>query len=150
MALNQFAQSVMKGMVDLTVFNQIITVQHKTGESTALSSGDLVKLDPTANGSVPVVVAASADTDIPYGVAILNPMRQETEGGQYLEVAAVGSTIYVEVAGALNRGAEITYSSKGVFKAAVSGDVVIGKLIDEAVAGKLVIRAQIIEPKTLS
>lgn len=156
MALNQFAQSVLAGMVDLTIFNQIFTFQHKNAEANPLLASDLVRLDPTAVGQVPVVVAASLATQKPAGIAILNPMRQSTKGGQLLEVAAPGSTIYVKFSAAVQRDQLVAFNAKGTinaqgvvtdatYKIAASGNYAIGKVLDPTGANGIG-RIQVIEP----
>lgn len=155
MALNQFAQSVMAGMVDLTIFNQIFTFQHKNAEATPIFGSDLVRLDASGVGQVPVVTACTAATQKPAGIAILNPMRQSTKGGQLLEVAAPGSTIYVTFSANVTRDQLVAFNAKGTisgttvtpatYKVAATGNYAIGKVLDVTASGA-VGRIQLIEP----
>lgn len=155
MPLNQFAQSVMPGMVDLTIFNQIFTFQHKVAEATPIFGSDLVRLDATAVGQVPVVTACTAATQKPAGLSILNPMRQSTKGGQLLEVAAPGSTIYVTFSVAVQRDQLVAFNAKGTitgqtvtsatYKVAATGNYAIGKVLDPTGING-VGRIQLIEP----
>lgn len=115
MALNQFAQSVMVGMVDQTVFNNILTVRLNKAAPAALEAGSYVALSPAVAGKVPVVVAGVA-TAVGLGVIVLDPLSSTNKPGRTLSVAAKGSYIYIKVNEAVQRGDKLALNGTGYRK----------------------------------
>lgn len=129
MALNQFTQSVYKGMVDQRLAT-VITVQLDTG-SAAVTPGQLVKFSTDA-GKIPVVTASTAATDAHVGVVTYNPMKASVQPGEIMEIAISGSVVYVEAGAAINRGVSVAYAANAKVVTAVSTNVVAGVMFDNA------------------
>lgn len=132
--LNQFAQSVKTGMVDPTIQNQVYTCQ--AGEE--IEAGEAVYLASDA-GHVPVVKKATG-AEAPFGVAILNPMREVTKAKGLLEIAAAGSSIYIKAAGAVVRGELLTYAADGTYKVVTdeATERIFGRALDNGADGSII------------
>lgn len=145
MALNQFQQSVIKGMVDQRVAANVITCQYDKAGSGDLVPGQLVKLGTAAGESI-IVVPSAADTDVHFGVVTYNSMKAAVKPGQFLEVASAGSVVYVEAGAALARGARVAWAADAKVVAAGAGDVVAGTLLDNAAASGSLVRMMVASP----
>ncbi|GEM_PF-4301568 len=145
MSLNQFQQSVIKGMVDQRVAANVITCQYDKAASGDLVPGQLVKLGTAAGESI-VVVASAANTDVHFGVVTFNPMKSAIKPGQFMEVASTSSVVYVEAGAALARGAKVAWAANQKVVAAGAGDVVAGTLLDIAAADGSLVRMVVAGP----
>lgn len=144
MALNQFSQSVFKGMVDQKFASLVISVQLDTG-STDVVPGQLVKWSTDA-GKLPVVTASTAATDEHCGVVTYNPMKATVKGGQILEIAMFGTVVYVEASAAINRGTKVAWAAGAKVAAAASGNIVAGQMLDNASANGALARMIVAGP----
>lgn len=127
MALNQFTQKPLKGMVDQTVNPSIFTFQ--SDNVADLNAGDYVSVKASPASRVPLVIANIIATTAGFisGIVTLDPKQDTYKQGQYLQVAGPGSVAYVQFsAAAVAANVEVSVSAKGVFKAAVTGDKVVG------------------------
>lgn len=103
-AINQFAQTPVQGMMDLEFNGSVWTGQVSNSQGTALIAGQTVKLDPTAASGVPKYLARTAATDPIDGVVARNLKNPSFVAADYFEVAASDSVIYLTADAAINRG----------------------------------------------
>lgn len=139
MPLNQFTQKPIKGQVDQTINPSIHTFQ--SDNVADLVAGDLVTVKASPASRVPLIVAVAAasgvnSAGIISGVVTLSPKQDTFKQTQYAEVALPGSVAYVQFsAAAVAANVEVAYSAKGVFKAAVSTDKVVGVTWNDVASG---------------
>lgn len=136
MALNQFTQKPLKGQVDQTINPTIHTFQ--SDNVADLNAGDYVSVKASPASRVPLVIANIIATTAGFisGIVTLDPKQDTYKQGQYLQVALPGSVAYVQFsAAAVAANVEVAVSSKGVFKAAVTGDKVVGVTWNDVASG---------------
>lgn len=100
---NQFAQSVVKGMVDLKHSPNTFSCRVASNETVALVPGQFVKLADVAGGA-PVVTAITADTDTVFGVVSYNLRESSFAANASVEISSSLNVVYVEASAAIARG----------------------------------------------
>jgi len=143
---NQFRQSTDVGYLDLqTGLNNVLSCVHKNGESVALVPGQAVKIVDSAT-PIPAVEATDADTEIPFGFVVRNLKDEDVPADATLEVARVGTIMFMKAGAAIARGAAVAYdlaTNKVITRATT--DAQVGIALDKAAADNAIIRV-IIEP----
>jgi len=140
---NQFKPTQLLGQQDLTVNNNIITCRiYASSVATVLTAGQAMKLVDQAGG-VPVVDVA-AITDLPFGVIVHNTRKDTYVAGDYVDVAAEGSYIYLETSAAIARDASVQNAVAGPLIATqTSTNSTLGIAVDKATAANQLIRIKI-------
>jgi len=149
MPLNMITQQVLKGQVDLTINPSIYTMQ--STDVANIAAGDLVTVKASTAPAVPAcgVVTSTTNSGFLTGVATLSPKQTEFKQSEMLEVALPGSVVYVQFsAAAIAANVRVSYSAKGVFKAAVTTEQAVGVTINSVASGG-VGRIMIIKPELL-
>ncbi len=104
---NQFTQTPVLGMVDMTVNPAIISVKiDPASVSTVLQSGQGFKIKDVAANEIIVDVVANATEEV-FGVSIYNPRKNLYNPGDTIELALSGSVVYLEASAAIARGAKV-------------------------------------------
>ena len=149
MALNQFSQNPLKGQVDQTINPSILTFQ--TTNVADVLAGDYVSvIAGSPAGQVPQVnaIVAVATAGLLGGVVTLDPKQDTYKQGQFLQVACAGSVAYVQFsAAAVAANVEVAVSAKGVYKAAVATDKVVGITYNSVASGGIG-RIMVVQPYT--
>jgi len=128
---NQFQQAPIKGQLDLTRNNNVMTMQIDPASGEAeLIPGEAVKL-VDVDGSVPVVDKAG-DSDVVFGYVVYTTKQNTREPGDVIEVAFFGSVQWLEAAAAIARGAEVELISASNKVQTSSTSTKIGFAIDKA------------------
>ena len=147
---NQFAQTPVIGEQDLTVNQNIVEARIWASSVSAapLVAGQAFALVDQP-GSLPIVDVA-AITAKAWGVAIHNMKGDTFVKGQAIELALVGSTIYLETAGAIARGARVQLTPTGptITTATLGTNASIGYAVDKATATGQLIRVYI-QPESI-
>lgn len=140
---NQFAQTPEVGYLDLqTNGNNVVTCVHLAGQSTALVPGQAVK--QADNYTDIPSVQASTIAEVAYGVVVRNPKDANYAAGENLEVARVGTTMFMQASAAIARGANVQYdpaTNKVATKTSTNG--ILGYAFDKAAADGDIIRVVI-------
>jgi hypothetical protein len=112
--LNQFKQTPVIGQPDWTVNQNIVPVRIDPAYVGALPlvAGQAFKLLDSA-GPVPVVTPVTAATDTAWGVAVHSMKRDTFAAGEYIDLALVGSTLYMQASAAIARGAKVQIDPTG-------------------------------------
>lgn len=118
--------------------NTTPTIAEKAGAEIADVRNRIVKFDASGN-----VVLATAGTDIPVGVALIEAGYNDITGATSGKVAA-GDTVDVQIkdicvalAGAtIKKGQEVTAGANGLAAVAASGNYVLGIALDDAAANE--------------
>lgn len=120
-----------------TQINSSVTIVEKSGADIADCRNRILKYDGDGN-----VVLATAGTDIPVGVALIEAGCNDITGRESGKVAA-GDDVDIQIkdigyvfAGAeLAKGSEVTAGADGKAVAAVSGNYVLGIALSKATEG---------------
>jgi hypothetical protein len=133
--LNQFAQTPIVGQPDWSVNQNIVPVKiyASSAGGALLVAGQAFKFVDVA-GDMPVVDLVSAVTDKADGVAIHRMKGDTFVAGQIIELALVGSTIWMQFSAAAARGASLQLDPAGPTVATLASlgtNVSIGKSIDK-------------------
>jgi hypothetical protein len=141
--INQFAQTAEVGYLDLqTGLNNVLTCIHKAGESTALVPGQAVKLVDSYT-AIPAV-EDSAISEVAFGVVVNNLKDVDFPAEARLEVARVGTVMFMKASAAIARGANVQYdptTNKVATKASTNG--ILGQALDKASGDNAIIRVTI-------
>lgn len=142
--INQFAQSVVKGALSLQLEPNTIAAQVYASEAVALVPGQAVKIVDQLNG-VPVVTAATADTDDIYGFVNYNQKNATFAALAPVEISFFrGNVMWMEAASAIAANAQVGIVVSGqLVQTAASTDRIIGRAIDKAAATGDLIRVVI-------
>lgn len=128
---NQFQQAPIKGQLDLTRNNNVMTMQIDPASAEAeLIPGEAVKL-VDVDGSVPVVDKAG-NSDVVFGYVVYTTKQNTREPGDVIEVAFFGSVQWLEAASAIARGAEVELISASNKVQTAATSTVVGFAIDKA------------------
>lgn len=150
-SLNQFAQSPILGLVDQIPSLNVITAQIlTTSAATAIQVGSTVKLVDGTGANI-IVDVCSAVTDGPvYGVILFNQKKNTYAPGDRVEIACVGSVLYLKTSAAVARGTKVgttpaTTTADPTVQAIATAatDYVTGVALDKATAANQLIRVQI-------
>jgi hypothetical protein len=143
-ALNQFLQSVEKGMLDLSIGTRSVVSCQVSSTSAGLIPGQAVKL-VDIKGGIPDVVEIAADTDDVFGFVAYNLKDQSFSAGMKVEVAFFRAAImYMEASAAIVPYAKVMAVVTGQKVAtATTGKTIIGRALDKAAASGELIRVMI-------
>ena len=153
MALNisQFAQSVVQGVLDLSVgVRSVLSAQISSTSAGGLVAGQSVKL-VDASGGIPDVVECASDADDVFGFIAYDIKDQSFDGLMKAEIAfGRGAVMYMTASEAIIPGAEVmvVIASKKV-AVATEGKRVIGRALDKAAGDGSLIRVMIDLPGAL-
>jgi len=140
---NQFGQTVVLGQLQLPFNYNTISVRLESG---SVVPGQLLKWSTTSS-IMPLVVAATAASDVPAGVANYNIKNASFSAGDVLEMSREGNVIYLVAAAAINRGQQVTSlpaavaggTNGGVIPVTgSSGLPIVGVSLDTVAVGSLV------------
>lgn len=149
--INQFSQSVVKGMLALGApKTQVISCKVNTGST--LVPGQPVKLVDQA-GKEPVVAALAADTDVVFGFVAYNIKDQSFLAGHQVEIVRgwAAETMWMEASEAIAPGDNLMVVLTGVKVAvATSGKPISGVALDKAALDGDLIRVDIVAPSKLN
>lgn len=147
--LNQFGQSVEKGMLDLQngTKNNVVSCLVKSTESTALVDAQAVSLVDNAN-PVPEVTAITSEEDAGnFGFIVKNLKDATHKASTMCEVAIAGTIMFMEASSAIARGAKVSYVVSGQkVKTQASSEKVIGVALDKASTSGDLIRVLVQTP----
>lgn len=140
---NQFSQTEVVGTLDLQNSAQNVqTAVVGSGQATPLVAGQPVKLVDSAT-PIPAVIAATI-SEVAYGAVVRSLKNPDFPAGQPLELARVGTVIYLEASAAIARGANVQYDP-ATHKVATktSTNAILGQAYDKALADGDIIRVTI-------
>ncbi len=142
--INQFAQTVVQGVMALLSPKNVISCEVDTTESGTLVAGQAVKLVDSAGG-VPKVIAATVNTDRIYGFVVYQPRKATFAAFDALEIATGHDDYMWMTAGAaIARGALVMPVISGAkVITATSGKPISGYAYDKAAADGDLIRVSI-------
>lgn len=121
--------------------NPSATIVEKAGATIADVRNRIVKFDESGN-----VVLATAGTDIPVGIAIIEAGYNDISGvesgkvnpGERVDILIKEMGV-VLAGGTIKKGQEVTAGADGMAVAAAGGDYVLGFALDNAEAGEFFI-----------
>lgn len=153
-SINQFAQSVITGVLDLRLNYNTIAVQVDPAETgtvvpgSALKGSDSAVVGAQGGNTLPLVLLATAITDNVVGFANYNIKNAHWIAGQVLEMSCAGNVMYLMATTAIARWArlEIDVLTKGGVKPIASTGNYIGYSLDKASAGGQNIRVHLVTP----
>lgn len=144
--MNQFVQTPMVGSVDLTVFPNILAVRINPAYVVAtypLVAGQFFKIVDVA-GEIPIVEPAAV-TERADGCAIHTQKRDSFLPGDVIDLACVGSVVFLESSAAIAGGAKVQNTPTGPnvqTLASLATNCQVGKVITKSAAAGIV-RVQI-------
>lgn len=144
---NQFRQTPEVGYLDLqTGLNNVLTCIHLAGQTTPLVAGNTVK-QADVFSHIPAVQAA-AITEVAFGVVVNNLKDADFPAQARMEIARVGTVMYMTASAAIAAGADVQYNpatNKIATKTSTNG--IVGQALDKAGADGEIIRV-IINPRS--
>ena len=148
---NQFAQTEIKGSMDLRFNPAVMSAQIDSSEVGTLVPGQAVTLVDSAGG-VPKVIAAAADTADVFGFIVYDIKSTGFVALDKVEIATMRDNVqYMEAGAAVARGAKVMIvvtGSKVVL--ATTGKTIVGRALDKATASGDLIRVTIDLPGTVA
>ena len=125
--------------------NSTVTIVEKAGAEIADCRNLIMKYDENGN-----VVPATAGTDIPVGIALIEAGYNDITGAESGKVAA-GDQVDIQIkdigvaysGGAIKKGQEVTAGAGGAAVAATSGNYVLGVALTAASAAGEFVQVQI-------
>ena len=144
---NQFAQTLLTGLVDMRVGpTNIVAAQVDASVGTAAAPfnvilpGQAVKLVTNTNGGIPKVAPIQSKSDSVWGFAIFNVKDISYSAGQNLEVAQWGTVMWLYATGAITQGAEVCVDPTfiGGVQGTGSTATFVGQAFDGASAAGLI------------
>jgi hypothetical protein len=144
---NQFAQSLIVGLVDMTVGpTNVIAAQvdssvaNNAAPNNVILPGQWVKIVANTTGGIPKVTPITAKGDAVFGMVRFNVKDLNYTAGQNLEVAMWGSCVWCFATGAITQGAEVcadnTYA--GGVQATGNTATYVGQALDGCAAAGLI------------
>ena len=131
LSLNQFKLTNQIGEV-MNPANNVIAVRLSSTYTPAGKAGDVVKLNPTEDGDLPVVNPAISG-DAGFGVILFNAKKATYAALDVTEIAIDGSIVVMAAATALNRRQLVSWDSvRGYVQATANTLNFIGYTLDEA------------------
>ncbi len=142
--INQFAQTPVQGMIDLSFQGSVISAQVGSAQATALVAGQAVKLATTAGG-VPKVIGLAANTDVSWGFVLRNLKDANFPAFAAVEIALQNTVVWMTAGAAITRGAklEVVYTTNKVITNAGTNPVV-GYAFDTASGDGALIRVYVL------
>ncbi len=145
---NQFAQSSYLGVVDLRLCLNTVSVQIDSTQSDPLYAGSPVLIVDSAGGVPKVVGITDEDVNI-TGFLNYSTKNQTYVAGDAAEMSMGGNVITLYSAGAIARGAQVSWDILGngvVSAAGNTGDNILGWAYDKATAAGQLIRVYLKTP----
>lgn len=144
---NQFRQTPEAGYLDLqTGLNNVLTCIHLAGQTTPLVAGNTVK-QADVFSAIPAVQAAAIG-EVAFGVVVNNLKDADFPAQARMEVARVGTVMFMTASAAIAAGADVQYNpatNKIATKTSTNG--IVGQALDKAGADNDIIRV-IINPRS--
>lgn len=137
--INQFAQSPVRGMLDLAIMKSGVISGFSTDVSNTLHPGDRVKLDSTNITAVPAFLKAAITEDA-IGTVAYSVRNSSVVAGQPLEITLPGGCAvqYQEGGETLLPGAAVEFnSSDQVITFASGASKKTGIVLDKLTSGSL-------------
>ena len=149
--LNQFKQSVEKGMLDLSTGTRSVVSCDVHSTSAGLVQGQAVKLVDVAGG-IPNVVEIAADTDDVFGFVCYNLKDGSYVAGQKVEIAFFRAAVmYMEASAAFAPATKLMPVLSGQKVAtATTGKRIVGIALDKAAASGDIVRVMIDLPGSVA
>lgn len=149
--LNQFVQSVEKGMLDLTIgVRSVISCQIDSSSAGSLVAGQAVKLVNVAGG-IPNVVETNTASDDIFGFIVYNIKDQSYDAGEKVEIAFYRAAImYMEASAAIVPQAKVMISASQTVATATATNRIVGTALDKASASGALIRVMIDLPGSVA
>ncbi len=151
--INQFAQSVVKGMPDLQFNINTLACRVFASEAVALIPGQAVKrVDSGGPGTLPVVTAVTDDADDIFGFVNYNIKNTDFAAGEAVEISSFQANVmYMEASAAIAVQAQVAVTVLGsTVRTAVSTDRIVGRALDKANAAGDLIRVYINLPGAIA
>lgn len=145
MDINQREQSTVQGQLDLAYNYNVVSGVIALTETAVGAPGMAVKLADVA-GPVMQFLLATADNDNVFGYITRNIKDAPVAAGDYIEVAASGSVMYMTAGAAIARGAKVESDVSAVKVITASSNPVFGIALDKAAADGDLIRVLILAP----
>jgi len=143
---NQFAPSVVAGILDLPFNFNTMAAQIDISQSGEVFPGQAMKIVDSAGG-VPKLVKVTAEADKVFGFINYNIKNPSFLANMPCEISRSGNVMYMHATGAIGRGVDVCFDltvAGGVRAAAGNtGDRIIGQSIDKASAAGQLIRVEI-------
>jgi hypothetical protein len=144
--MNQFIPAAILGQVDQIPQPSVVSVQFSPASaSTATQNGCTMKLVAGASGAMVVDVhLGPTDTAQVFGVIPYNERKNLYLPGDIMELALVGSVVYLKAGGTIARGDTVssalatTVADPQVITDVTSGHYLTGVALDIATVGQLV------------
>jgi hypothetical protein len=132
---SQFLQTALVGQQDWTVNNNIVAVRIDPAYAGGLPlvAGQAFKITDVAGGT-PIVIPVADATNTPDGVAIHTMKRDTFIAGDYIELALVGSVVYMQTSAAIARGAKVQVDPTGPTISTLTSyptNASLGKMLDK-------------------
>lgn len=145
--MNQFAQSEVKGSLDMAYNTTVLSVMLHSTAGVGLVAGQAVKVVDEADGVIKVIEVA-ANTDDVFGFINYDVRRATFTAGDYVEVSAVnGCVMYMEASAAIARWARVSVVVSGSKVVTASAALtVVGRAFDKAATTGDLIRVWILLP----
>ncbi len=141
--LNQFALTNQAGET-MSPSPNVIAVRMSSTMSGTVKAGDVVKMNPTEDGQLPVVdKAVSGDSG--FGVVLFNAKKATYAALDVTEIALAGSIVTMVAGTAINRSQLVSWNSVSGYIQATAANY-IGLTLDEAAATGDIVRV-LVQPK---
>lgn len=150
--INQFAQTPVKGQLDLSVgVKSVISCQVDASSAGGLVNGQAVKL-VDVKGGIPNIVECALPSDDVFGFIVYDIKDKAFAAGDKVEIAfARGSVMYMQASAAIVPYAKVAAQITGQkVITATTGDMIVGYAIDKAAAADELIRVMIDLPGSIS
>ena len=148
--INQFAQSVVQGVLDMLQPVATISAQIDVSSAGGLVAGQPVKIVNSVGG-VPKVVECAANSDDVFGFINYDLKTSVFNAYAACEISYFkGNVMYMTSSAAIARNAEVAIVISGVkVVSATTGMMIVGRALDEATAANQLIRVIINLPGAL-
>lgn len=150
--INQFAQTPVKGQLDLSVgVRSVISCQIDSSSAGSLVPGQAVKI-VDVKGGIPNVVECAADSDDVFGFITYGIKDKLHSAGDKAEIAFFrGSCMMMEASAAISANAPVSIVLSGQkVVTASAGKMIVGRALDKASASGEFIRVMIDLPGSLA
>lgn len=150
--INQFAQTPVKGQLDLSVgVRSVISCQIDSSSAGGLVPGQAVKI-VDVKGGIPNVVECSAASDDVFGFITYGIKDKMHDAGSKAEIAFFrGSCMIMEASAAISANSPVSIVVSGQKVApSASGDMIVGRALDKASASGEFVRVMIDLPGSLA
>lgn len=147
--MNQFAQRPLKGDIAAIINPDTISVQFSPESATPyLVPGDFVKIVNVDGDQI--VVDKCAAADVSFGAVLFNTKKERFYPSDTLEVAMMGSVVWLESSAAINRGVEVEFVPTGalVKTYAGTGNPTCGQALDKVTAANQLLRVLVRQLQT--